>query len=216
MKMIHSHTTTACTLIALLAMLSASPLFAQSTKTNTTAEVSTNTKTNSQKTAVIKTVTIGTQVSMAENLNVSTFRNGDPIPEIKSNEAWGNAYKENKAAWSYYDNDPANGSKYGKLYNWYAVNDPRGIAPKGWHVPTDKEWQTLTTTLGGQSVAFAKMKSSSGFSALPAANDITRITRFIKSARSAFGGLRQKRTPTTLGTTRCISAIHKLAEITVV
>jgi uncharacterized protein (TIGR02145 family) len=45
-----------------------------------------------------------------------------------------------KPAWCYYDNDPANGSKYGKLYNWYAINDSRGIAPKGWHVPSDTEW----------------------------------------------------------------------------
>jgi uncharacterized protein (TIGR02145 family) len=129
----------------------------------------------------IKEVKIGNQVWMAENLNVDKFRNGDPIPEAKTAEEWGNA-RANKQAWCYYDNDPANGTKYGKLYNWYAVNDPRGIAPEGWHLPSDAEWTTLTDFLGGRSVAGGKMKTtgttqweepntgatnSSGFSGLP-------------------------------------------------
>ena len=66
-------------------------------------------------------------------------------------------------AWCYYNNDPANGKKYGKLYNWYAVNDPRGLAPKGWHIPTDSEWTMLTNDLGGDSIAGTKMKNSSGW-----------------------------------------------------
>lgn len=87
-----------------------------------------------------KSVTIGTQVWMKENLNVSTFRNGDPIPEAKTAEEWKAAGEAKQPAWCYYDNDPKNGAKYGKLYNWYAVNDPRGIAPVGWHVPNNSEW----------------------------------------------------------------------------
>jgi len=110
-----------------------------------------------------KTVTIGTQVWMKENLNVSTFKNGDPIPEVKTDEEWERAGELKQPAWCYYDNDPKNGTKYGKLYNWYAVNDPRGLAPSGYHVPTDEEWTILTDYLGGEDVAGTKMKSTSGW-----------------------------------------------------
>lgn len=108
-----------------------------------------------------KTVTIGTQVWMKENLNVSTFRNGDPIPEAKTDEEWKAAGDAKQPAWCYYDNDPNNGAKYGKLYNWYAVNDSRGLAPEGWHVPTDQEWTDLIGFLGDD--AGKKMKSKSVF-----------------------------------------------------
>lgn len=126
-----------------------------------------------------ETVEIGSQVWMVKNLNVSTFRNGDRIPVAYTNEEWIQAGKKCKPAWCYYDNDPENGKKYGKLYNWYAVNDPRGLALKGWHVPSDGEWQRLIDYLGGDKYAGAKLKSSydwenngngsnsSGFSALP-------------------------------------------------
>jgi uncharacterized protein (TIGR02145 family) len=107
--------------------------------------------------------TDGNQEWMTENLNVDKFRNGDPIPEAKTDEEWEKAGDNREPAWCYYDNDPANGEKYGKLYNWYAVNDPRGLAPKGWHVPSDEEWTTLTDHLGGENVAVTKMKSTSGW-----------------------------------------------------
>jgi len=109
-----------------------------------------------------KSVKIGIQTWMAENLNVSTFRNGDPIPQAKTDEEWKKAGDNEQPAWCYYDNDPANGAKYGKLYNWYAVIDPRGLAPEGWHVPSDAEWTKLTDFLGGE-VAGTKMKSTSGW-----------------------------------------------------
>ena len=108
-----------------------------------------------------KTVTIGTQVWMKENLNVSTFRNGDSIPEAKTEEEWRAAGDAKQPAWCYYDNDPKNGEKYGKLYNWYAVNDSRGLAPAGYHVPTDEEWSVLIGFLGDD--AGKKMKSTSGW-----------------------------------------------------
>ena len=111
-----------------------------------------------------KTVKIGNQVWMTENLNVIHFRNGDPISEARSDEEWDKAHKNNKPACCYYDNDPAKGEKYSKLYNWYSVNDPRGLAPKGWHIPTDKDWTVLTDYLGGNDVAGKKMKSTSGWS----------------------------------------------------
>ena len=108
-----------------------------------------------------KTVRIGSQVWMAENLNVGHYRNGDPIPYVQDKEKWASLQY---GAWCYYYNDPANGKIYGKLYNWYAVNDPRGLAPTGWHVPTDNEWQSLLDHLGGDKVAGEKLKSRSGWS----------------------------------------------------
>lgn len=129
-----------------------------------------------------QTVTIGNQVWMTKNLDLDKFRNGDPIPEAKTNEEWKKAGENKQPAWCYYNNEPANGTKYGKLYNWYAVTDPRGLAPKGWHIPTDMEWTILIDYLGGPDVAGGKMKSTgseywkspnreasneSGFSGLP-------------------------------------------------
>ena len=108
-----------------------------------------------------KEVTIGEQVWMAENLNVDKFRNGDPIPEAKTEEEWKRAGENGEPAWCYYENDPANGEKYGKLYNWYAVSDTRGLAPAGYHVPSDAEWTKLTDFLGSD--AGKKMKSTSGW-----------------------------------------------------
>jgi uncharacterized protein (TIGR02145 family) len=137
----------------------------QNTQTNPT---NANTTTNSQnstnsitQTGNYKSVKIGTQTWMVENLNVSTFRNGDPIPEAKTNEEWEKAGKNKQPAWCYYENDPKNGAKYGKLYNWYAVSDPRGLAPVGWHVPTDAEWTLLSDFLGYDNGK--KMKSTSGW-----------------------------------------------------
>ncbi len=115
-----------------------------------------------------KTITIGSQVWMTENLSVSVFRNGDIIPEAKTTTEWLAAYKSESPVWCYYNNDPKNGKKYGKLYNWYAANDPRGLAPEGWHIPVDKEWRMLISASGGSGVAFSKLKASNGFAALPA------------------------------------------------
>ena len=113
---------------------------------------------------VYQTVVIGEQLWMSENLNVDKFRNGDLIPEAKTNAEWKRAGENKQPAWCYYENDPENATKYGKLYNWFAVNDPRGLAPEGWHVPTDAEWTTLSNFLGGDDIAGKKMKSTSGWS----------------------------------------------------
>jgi uncharacterized protein (TIGR02145 family) len=104
----------------------------------------------------LPTIVIGTQQWMNENLDVVTYRNGDVIPQVTNAIAWAGL---TTGAWCYYGNDVENGAIYGKLYNWYAVNDSRGLAPKGWHVATDDEWIILTTTLGGTSVAGGNMKS---------------------------------------------------------
>jgi uncharacterized protein (TIGR02145 family) len=110
-----------------------------------------------------QTVSIGTQVWMTKNLDVSTFRNGDPIPQAKTNKEWVKAGKNKQPAWCYYKNKKKNGKKYGKLYNWHAVNDPRGLAPAGYHIPSDTEWTILSDYLGGDAVAGSKMKSTSGW-----------------------------------------------------
>ena len=106
-----------------------------------------------------KTVTIGTQTWMGENLNTAKYNDGTVIPNITSNTQWSNL---TIGAWSDYNNDAPNDSKFGKLYNWYAVssatNGNKNICPTGWHVPTDSEWTILTDYLGGQNVAGSKMK----------------------------------------------------------
>ena len=110
-----------------------------------------------------ESVRIGNQEWMTRNLGVDRFRNGDLIPQVESDEEWKKAGENGRSAWCYYDNNPENGKKYGKLYNWYAVNDPRGLAPKGWRVPTNEEWTTLINFLGGKEVAGHKMKSDNGW-----------------------------------------------------
>jgi len=94
---------------------------------------------------VYKTVKIGEQEWMAENLDVVSFRNGDSIPEARTNEEWIKAAKEGRPAWCYYGNDTANGIRYGRLYNWHAVNDARGLAPIGFHIPKDTEIDHLNS-----------------------------------------------------------------------
>ena len=133
-------------------------------------------------------VIIGTQVWATKNLDVATYSDGTTIPQVTDRSAWSSL---TTGAWCYYENSTANGTTYGKLYNWYAVagihdNDPntpnKVLAPTGWHVPTNAEWTILTDYLGGQSVAGGKMKAtgtklwaapntdatnSSGFNCLP-------------------------------------------------
>jgi len=128
---------------------------------------------------VYQTLTIGTQVWMAENLKVTQYRNGDDIPNVTDDGTWGGL---TTGAYCNYNNNVNNVDTYGRLYNWYAVDDSRGLAPEGWHVPSDAEWQTLVDYLGGDAVAGGKMKEAgtihwtspntgatneSGFSALP-------------------------------------------------
>jgi len=106
-----------------------------------------------------KTITIGTQTWMAENLHVTKYRNGDPIPNVTDNAAW---VALTTGAYCTYENTTNNEeiATYGRLYNYYAATDSRNIAPAGWHLPSDEEWTTLTTYLGGESVAGGKMKEA--------------------------------------------------------
>ena len=130
-----------------------------------------------------RTVQIGNQVWFAENLRSSTYRNGDPIPGGLTDEEWTSTTSGAQTVYGEGTTDVLEGSadevenleKYGRLYNWYAVNDPRGLCPSGYHVPSVADWQKLVDELGGEEVAGEALKddrkwdgtNSSGFSALP-------------------------------------------------
>ena len=141
--------------------------------------------------AFFPSVTIGSQVWMTRNLEVTTYRDGTPIPGVPNPSSW---QQLTTGAWCYYENVGANGTTYGKIYNWYAVAgiydaaslaNPalrKTLAPSGWHIPSNTEWAYLVNILGGQNVAGGKMKetgtlhwfspninatNSSGFTGLP-------------------------------------------------
>jgi uncharacterized protein (TIGR02145 family) len=104
------------------------------------------------------TIVLGNgQEWMAENLRVTTYANGDPIPNVMDNLAWGQI---TTGAWAYYNNSSQNDIPYGKLYNWYAVTDPRNVCPAGWHAPSEQEWTQLTDFLGGSDIAGGKLKTT--------------------------------------------------------
>jgi uncharacterized protein (TIGR02145 family) len=125
------------------------------------------------------TIGIGSQIWMAENLKVTKYRNGATLPEVQDNNQWKNLAT---GAYCSYNNNTGFSAVYGLLYNWHAVNDQRNLAPEGWHIPTDEEWDILINWLGGDSTAGGKLKEAgtahwalpnagatniSGFSALP-------------------------------------------------
>ena len=128
---------------------------------------------------IYKTVKIGTQWWMAENLKTVRYNNGDSIPNVKILNDW---IHLTVGAYCNYDNDENNVSTYGRLYNWYTLNDERKLAPTGWHISTDLEWDILTNYLGGEVLAGGRLKETntlhwkspnsgannlSGFTALP-------------------------------------------------
>ncbi len=125
------------------------------------------------------TIIIGTQTWMQENLKTTHYRDGSPITNVTDNATWTGLTTE---AYCWYNNDIGNKNIYGALYNYYAVSDSRRLCPAGWHVPSDSEWNTLATYLGGEDIAGAKLKevgtlhwvstntettNESGFTALP-------------------------------------------------
>lgn len=128
------------------------------------------------------TVKIGEQIWMAENLKVTHFRNGEPIPFISNNDEWYSFSSLKKGCWCYPENSAENNEVYGKFYNFFALTDSRNICPTGWHVPTKDEWTKLVASVGGSSIAGVKMKeanntrwgqsdmvadNSSGFTGIP-------------------------------------------------
>jgi uncharacterized protein (TIGR02145 family) len=117
-----------------------------------------------QKGNVYKTVTLGKQTWMAENLRTTNYNDGAAIPNVTDNDEWKTL---TTGAYCTYNNTTSTNTlvTYGRLYNWYTVNTGK-LAPEGWHVATDEDWNTLTITLGGESIAGGKLKEI-GFTALP-------------------------------------------------
>ena len=126
-------------------------------------------------TCVNHDVVIDTQIWMGCNLNVSTYRDGTPIPQISDPTAW---VALTTGAWCHYDNDPANDAIYGKLYNWYAVNDIRGLAPVGYLVPLDTEWTILSDYLATNSLTGDALKEIGTCHWTPPNATATNITGF--------------------------------------
>lgn len=138
-------------------------------------------------TADARVVNIGSQVWIAKNLNIGHFRNGDPIPEIRDAAEWVAAGKNGKAAWCYYDNNASNGLKYGRLYNWYAVSDPRGLCPEGWHIPSDAEWSESEILLGGKEAGM-RIKAANGWSEGGNGTNDSGFSGLPAGGRCDFGG----------------------------
>ena len=122
-----------------------------------------NSLNNSELLSNFESVKIGNQIWMTNNLDISTFRNGDSIHEARSVSEWRIARDEKKPAWCYYEYNAGYSKRYGKLYNWYAISDRRGLAPRGWHIPGYKEWLELENYLGGRDSTGVKMKSKEGW-----------------------------------------------------
>jgi len=109
---------------------------------------------------VYETVEIGDQTWMVENLKVTHYNNGDDILTGLNDSEWSNLYDTETGAFAVYNDDPSNTETYGNLYNWYAVDDNRGVCPDGWHVPTDAEWTVLADYLSWTSFAGGALKST--------------------------------------------------------
>lgn len=134
---------------------------------------------------VYPVVKIANKHWISKNLDVTHYKNGDTIPQVQDPAAWASL---TTGAWCYYENQTTNGTTYGKLYNWYAMNDPRGIAPEGWHVPTDDEWVAMIDSLGGSSVAGGKLKATTLWdSPNTAATNSSGFTGFPGGARLPAG-----------------------------
>lgn len=138
--------------------------------------------------ASVPYVVIGTQTWMKKNLDVSTYRNGEQIAQVASNistPSWASYGTNAASAWAYNNYDPTNNEAFGKLYNWYAVNDTRGICPVGWHVPSDAEWLVLANYSGTDTSSGGKKLKETGTThwATSSATLATNTTGF-----SAVGG----------------------------
>jgi hypothetical protein len=184
-----------------------STLFPPSTTTTTSSSstTSTSTSTTTSTTTIVPypVVTICNQVWTKYNLDVTTYRNGDTIPQA-TNQAQLIGYNASgTGCWSYANYDSSNSSTYGKLYSWHAVNDPRGLAPIGYHIPTITEFNTLIDCLGGNTIAGGKLKevttshwkaqntgatNISGFTARPGGHNIIAGTDLFPPSNIRYTG----------------------------
>jgi len=137
------------------------------------------------------TIQVANQLWMAANLKVRHFSNGDPIPECRDTQDYVQAGLDGQPAWCFYDNDSANGDKYGALYNWYAAHDPRSIAPQGWRLPTERDWDVLWQNIradqDSQGLSFKAFEGASPKSELAIFHPQHGGSRGINGA---FGGLK--------------------------
>jgi uncharacterized protein (TIGR02145 family) len=135
--------------------------------------------------ANLPSVTIGSQVWQLKNLDIASYRNGDPIPQVTYGAEW---YGLTTGAWCWYNNDSATyGATYGRLYNGYAVADPRGLCPVGWHVPSDSEFVVLESQYGGIGATGGALKSTTGwFSPNTGATNITGFSALPSGRRETF------------------------------
>ena len=165
---------------------------------------------------IYPTIGIGGQIWMAENLKTTHFRNGDEIPEISDYNGWNSLITAGRCS---YNNDPSNSSVYGSLYNWYAVKDSRLIAPEGWHVPTDDEWDVLIKWIGGEDNAGSKLKEAgydhwifpnsgasneTGFTALPGGWRINMGNYFNLNTRGYWWASTNEYLPATFAHSVCL------------
>ena len=127
---------------------------------------------------------------MQENLSLTRYQNGDSIPDgTADHAAWAQL---STGAWAYPDSQAALRRSFGLLYNWYAVNDPRGLCPTGWRLPTHDEWTALTHALGGETKAGAVLKARQGW--LPALagrdeKDFRGLPAGFRGSDGTYGGL---------------------------
>ena len=124
-------------------------------------------------------IKIGNQIWMKSNLDVDKFRNGDYIEQAISRYDWRRLRIEKKPAWCYPDFNIDSDGKLGKLYNWYAILDQRGLAPEGWHIPSESDWDFLADTLGGEDIAADKLKAETewpGYEETEIINDVEQLT----------------------------------------
>ena len=149
----------------------------------------------------LASVTIGTQVWTSKNLDVDHYRNGDPIPQVTDGFVWQNL---SSGAWCWYNNDSATyANVYGRLYNWYAVNDPRGLAVSGWHVATENNWNKMVKFLDinadticqgciQSTTAGNSLKNTTGWNnPLPGANNSSGLTCLPGGQRTNNGNFSQ-------------------------
>lgn len=117
----------------------------------------------SQEKENFETVKIGEIEFAKKNLDVTVYRNGDPIPQAKSNEEWKAFTEKKEGCWAYPDFDESKNASIGKVYSGYAVSDSRNLAPKGWKIPSSKDWKSVNASLGDPEQAAGKLKSTSGW-----------------------------------------------------
>ncbi len=141
-----------------------------------------------QRQTTYTAVTVGEQTWMSRNLDVTHYRNGDPVRHAKTEKEWHDALSKGEGAWCSYDNSAHNARIYGHLYNWYAVHDPRGLAPQGWHIPSDAEWQQMIDFLGGNLTAGGRMKAAERWRKPNAgANDSSTFNALPGGSRNCLG-----------------------------